>query len=175
MSPAQAMGSALTYARRYALCAALGIVTAEDDDDGQCADGPAAPAAAGSPSGVPRPTRQPEDPKDLGVPISATQHRLLEARIAALGLDRELVKAWVARAWSVRHLTEIPADRFDALLGRLAIWADSTREAQAERAAIQGEGSVPPDIGAWVDDYDRAGHHWQHTTAASGPPPPARG
>jgi hypothetical protein len=29
---AQQMGSAATYARRYALCAALGIVTGEDDD-----------------------------------------------------------------------------------------------------------------------------------------------
>jgi hypothetical protein len=32
---AQQMGSASTYARRYALCAALGIVTGDDaDDDG---------------------------------------------------------------------------------------------------------------------------------------------
>jgi hypothetical protein len=29
---AQQMGSASTYARRYALCAALGIVTGDDDD-----------------------------------------------------------------------------------------------------------------------------------------------
>ncbi len=34
----QALGSAITYARRYALTAALGIVT-EDDDDGNAADG----------------------------------------------------------------------------------------------------------------------------------------
>jgi hypothetical protein len=31
---AQQMGSAYTYAQRYAVCAALGIVTGEDDDDG---------------------------------------------------------------------------------------------------------------------------------------------
>lgn len=34
----QAMGSAITYARRYALTALLGLVT-EDDDDGNTADG----------------------------------------------------------------------------------------------------------------------------------------
>jgi hypothetical protein len=34
----QALGSAITYARRYALTAALGLVT-EDDDDGNAADG----------------------------------------------------------------------------------------------------------------------------------------
>ena len=36
MNPAQAFGSAETYARRYALSAALGVV-ADDDDDGQSA------------------------------------------------------------------------------------------------------------------------------------------
>ena len=35
---AQAVGSALTYARRYAFCAMLGIV-ADDDDDGNAATG----------------------------------------------------------------------------------------------------------------------------------------
>jgi len=35
---AQGIGSAITYAKRYALCAILGIVT-EDDDDGNMASG----------------------------------------------------------------------------------------------------------------------------------------
>lgn len=38
----QAIGSALTYARRYSLSALLGIVT-EDDDDGEAAAAPRAP------------------------------------------------------------------------------------------------------------------------------------
>ena len=33
----QAQGSAITYARRYALCAVLGIAPADDDDDGKTA------------------------------------------------------------------------------------------------------------------------------------------
>ena len=33
MNVAQSLGSAITYARRYSLCAALGIAT-DDDDDG---------------------------------------------------------------------------------------------------------------------------------------------
>jgi len=40
-SGSQAFGSAITYARRYALTAMLGIVT-EEDDDGNAADGNAA-------------------------------------------------------------------------------------------------------------------------------------
>lgn len=42
---AQAIGSALTYARRYTLCALLGVV-AEEDDDGNAASAAAAKAAA---------------------------------------------------------------------------------------------------------------------------------
>lgn len=37
----QALGSAITYAKRYSLCAMLGVV-ADDDDDGNAADGNAA-------------------------------------------------------------------------------------------------------------------------------------
>jgi len=36
---AQQMGSAFTYAQRYAFCAALGVVTGDDDDDGAGAGG----------------------------------------------------------------------------------------------------------------------------------------
>lgn len=42
---AQAVGSALTYARRYSICALLGIV-ADEDDDGNAAQAGAAKAAA---------------------------------------------------------------------------------------------------------------------------------
>lgn len=34
MTPSQAFGSAISYARRYALCAALGIASSNDDNDG---------------------------------------------------------------------------------------------------------------------------------------------
>jgi hypothetical protein len=36
---AQGIGSATTYAKRYALCAAIGVVSADDDDDGETVDG----------------------------------------------------------------------------------------------------------------------------------------
>lgn len=38
MSELQAMGSAITYARRYMLGAMVGVTTGEDDDDGQAAN-----------------------------------------------------------------------------------------------------------------------------------------
>jgi len=43
---AQGIGSALTYARRYGLSAALGIAAVEDDDDGAAASEPARKRAA---------------------------------------------------------------------------------------------------------------------------------
>jgi hypothetical protein len=43
---AQGMGSAITYARRYALSAAINIVTDEDDDGNQASQPPRRPAAA---------------------------------------------------------------------------------------------------------------------------------
>lgn len=46
-SPAQTIGSAITYARRYTLCATTGIAPGGDDDDGKKAqDGRAAPRQA---------------------------------------------------------------------------------------------------------------------------------
>lgn len=45
----QTLGSAITYARRYALCAVLGLAPANEDDDGAAASAPkpaAAPAKA---------------------------------------------------------------------------------------------------------------------------------
>jgi hypothetical protein len=58
----QAYGSALTYARRYGLCAALGLATG-DDDDGSAANG-----AGGNDNGKAEPD---PDPMTLKVKIQA--------------------------------------------------------------------------------------------------------
>lgn len=57
---AQQMGSAITYGRRYTLCALLGIV-AEDDDDGETADAPrkTQTAKAAAPKQTPTPADAP--------------------------------------------------------------------------------------------------------------------
>jgi hypothetical protein len=147
MNDTQKVGSALTYGRRYALCAALGIVTAEGDDDAQTAGSnpppPGARSSLGAPTGSVPPGRHngtrhtaeaapaapepaPTAPTPVAAParaISDAQHRRLEARIRDLSLDRERVKSWVLRAWGVAHLAEIPADRYSELDRRLNDWA----------------------------------------------------
>jgi hypothetical protein len=138
MNDTQKIGSALTYGRRYALCAALGIVTAEDDDDGRATEPPAAPVPQPAPNGAPQTVRHSEASIQ---PITDAQHRRLEARIHELGLDRERVKAWVRRAWGIEHLNAIPAELYTGLDRRLALWANEAEAAEgdAERAAIQAE------------------------------------
>ena len=148
MNSAQAAGSALTYGRRYALCAALGIVTAEDDDDAQgaipSALPPARPATAATPPAA-VPSRHPPTPGpgphpgpgadgDKGaLPQSDAQHRRLEARIQALGLApfRERLKAWTGRKWQVHSLVDLTSAQNQVLYDLL--------EDFAERSAIEQE------------------------------------
>ena len=145
MNGAQQVGSALTYGRRYALTAALGIVTADDDDDGHAIT--AAPVPQPAPTGAPQPGRQTE------APITSDQHRLLEARITQLGLERDRVKAWVLRAWGVQRLTEIPATRLQTLLDRLDTWAAQLYAQDAAASATTDQTN-----GAWLNDYASVSH-----------------
>lgn len=156
MNSTQAAGAALTYGRRYALTAALGIVTADEDDDAQSAWGPtrtAAPSPQTAPPGAPQPMRQSEAPIPT---ITPAQHALLEARIHAHGLDRERVKAWLARAWGIAHLDQIPAARFDDLLARLEQWAGREYAAQQASAALEETRSQSND--EWLADFAAARH-----------------
>jgi len=151
MNSAQAAGSALTYGRRYALCAALGIVTAEDDDDAQGAVNPALPPArpataatppAAAPSrtpptvdAAPPPAQRPDGTKG-GNSQTEAQHRRLEARIHELGLApyRERLKAWTGRKWQVHSLTSLSSEQSQALYDLLVDFA--------ERIAIEQEAAA---------------------------------
>jgi hypothetical protein len=102
----QAIGSVISYARRYAYLAATGL--AADDDDGSAGaaqtarrDPPPSPkskpvgpsrSAAAADKRTPAP-----DPSTGPKPISSAQHRRLEAQLKASGIPRERVKAWLAR------------------------------------------------------------------------------
>ncbi|MBP8290589.1 MAG: hypothetical protein KAX51_12425, partial [Chromatiaceae bacterium] len=84
---------------------------------------------------------------------TAAQHRLLEARITAMGLDRDRVKGWLARAWNVQHLAEIPADKYAELLVRMETWA-----ARAYAEEQQASGREEQSSEEWLADYDAASH-----------------
>jgi hypothetical protein len=86
----QSMGSALTYARRYALAAVLNLV-ADDDDDGNAASGPAPRAASG---------RRPSEKQlaFLGKVLNGQAHGMVapvRAQLTALGFTVE--DGWTSR------------------------------------------------------------------------------
>jgi hypothetical protein len=123
MNEIQKSGSSLTYGKRYALCNALGIV-ADDDDDAVGASLPPADDRG-------------KDAHNNGTKcITPAQHRLLEARIRQLGLDRERVKDWLklASKGRVEHLNDLPAELFDRLLAKLEEWS---APAEGEREEIE--------------------------------------
>ncbi len=153
MNSTQAAGSALTYGRRYALTAALGIVTADEDDDAQytysAGSPPSRPATAPAPQGTgtsrtpppadagPHPAPQPGGTKG-GTSQTEAQKRRLEARITELGLQdyRDRIKAWTLKRWGVASLADLTSEQNQALFDLL--------EDFAERIAIEAEAA--PDL-----------------------------
>lgn len=135
MNDTQKVGSALTYGRRYALTAALGIVTADEDDDGQ-ASGYQAPSKP--PQRPQEPARTQETPPSSPAPgrVTEPQIRRLHARIRELCLDRERIKSWILRAWKVDSFTALTQAQYQDLDARLEPWATETlhqRDALAAR------------------------------------------
>ena len=135
MNDTQKVGSALTYGRRYALTAALGIVTADEDDDGQ-ASGYQAPSKP--PQRPQEPARTQEAPPSSPAPgrVTEAQVKRLYARIRELGLDRERVKSWVLRSWKIDGFNDLTRDQYKTLDERLEPWATESlhqRDALAAR------------------------------------------
>lgn len=71
----QQVGSAITYARRYALCAVTGLAPGGDDDDGNAAEqAPPGPAAATAPA------QRKAEQAARATPPAARQRRIAEER-----------------------------------------------------------------------------------------------
>lgn len=145
MNDTQKVGSALTYGRRYAMCAALGIVTAEDDNDGQYISQQQSSVPNGNAPHAhnpPTPSQRDACPAiPRGAPINADQHKRLEARIAEFGLDRERVKKWCMSVFKIEHFTELDNREYQVLDEKLEVFAKqmAKEEAIEEREAIQEE------------------------------------
>ena len=86
--------------------------------------------------------------------ITGNQHKMLEARIGELGLNREGVKTWTARRFGVEHFQELNRQQFGELLAQLPKMAEikakreaeqAEQEAKVEREAIQAEAQPEPE------------------------------
>jgi hypothetical protein len=140
----QGVGSALTYARRYALLAVLNLAPGADDDGAGASAGPPVdryaqaaaahaqlpPASAPSTAAVPQPVAA--APKPSGRPATAKQKTMIEARARAADLTAqemanvlkvargEETVIWqdgaAAKRWADRELQRLPATLVDAVL-----------------------------------------------------------
>lgn len=92
-NPMQALGSAATYARRYGLCAMVGITPEDDDGNALTQDKPQ------------------NDPRF----ITEEQEAAISARITEVGASREAFLTWL----NVTSLSEIPADAYGSAMRAL--------------------------------------------------------
>jgi len=164
MNEMQKAASAQTYAKRYALCNALGILTGDEDDDAQAMSA-AVPAgrqdrqalngaAQAEGKGASVNTSSPEVPASPAAeavpatptrrtgpdvrPVTEAQLRRLEARIRDFGVERERVKRWVKGKWSLEHFEGLNRSQYDELDRNLEDWARQVKaEAEAETARRQ--------------------------------------
>lgn len=98
----QGLGSAITYARRYAWAAALGIAS-DEDDDGHHASQQAAPQ------------RNQTRPAASGT-ISEAQAKRLFAIAKSKGVPQERVKQLTRQVAGVDSSAEVPKARYDELV-----------------------------------------------------------
>jgi uncharacterized protein (DUF2384 family) len=135
----QELGSAITYARRYALTAQLNVAT-DEDDDGRAAQA-AQPSRSASTDGrtVDRITVA---PVAVAAPVEATERvasarqrgmlnaKAADARLTSCQFAEVVTRVWkgkpdvfesnaVAQAWLNRHLDRLPARHVDSILAAL--------------------------------------------------------
>lgn len=117
---AHGMGSALTYARRYATAAMLGVV--QDDDDGNSA---AAPAPASRPAASQAPASAAPPP----VPASKQQIDSIGKAIQEAGLSQERAQA-------------LMAGRYDGKTGRAQLTAIEAADLLKHLAGLMAAGEA---------------------------------
>ena len=123
----QTLGSAITYARRYAFCAVTGIAPGGDDDDAQAANGDSASAVKASAARKPAAGRKPraQAQVDVPVPVAATNWTLQ-----------------IADATTVEDLRKIHGKVEGA--GELGVQFDQAHRANVEQLAEQHGLDKPP-------------------------------
>lgn len=157
MTAMQAMGSAVTYARRYCLQAVTGVAPADDDDG----------VAAGSPKVEPKKVQKPApanvkalpQPKPNFVPASFEDLNDLSAILASREIGFEVVQAAVKTAYNFtlkKDDPEIPKTivdevreylySADATGGGLEAWAKEKAAKRAQPRSIR----TPVDPGDYV-------------------------
>ena len=130
MSGAQTFGSAITYARRYTLCAALGIVGVNEDDDRSVSEHEPVQTARSAPT--PSAIQPPTSPKLIGLT------ELCEMDPPTSGDDKRRVSESIIKLASLAQSGDIPvlreqADRMGCSVEGPAHKAVSKRERELQK------------------------------------------
>ena len=123
-NPSQGVGSCLTYLRRYALCAFVGI--SPDDDDGEGAGTgkdepipPPPPAPRGDPPPPPPRGDPPPEPRRIPNPPhqgpTEPQLKRLYAITAKSPLTEDDVKSIMAKQFGIQSSTELSREQYQKL------------------------------------------------------------
>lgn len=121
----QGHGGSVTYARRYALAAALGIATEEDDD--------AAAAQSVAPTQTqPRAAQKAKPQPDpvAAAKVSEPQMKAIHALGTKKGLDHEALRDWAGANLGIESLTELTKETAGQLIEHLGTLADAPKEAK---------------------------------------------
>jgi hypothetical protein len=125
----QAYGSAITYARRYGITTLLCLV-ADEDDDGNVAEGNVATQRAKRSAGAPL-------PPPAVVAITADQHIALRDALAEVKGDAVAF----AKFMGVGHLDQLPASKYAAAMAAVAAKRRRLEEAAAIADAEVAKGA----------------------------------
>lgn len=129
----QGAGSAITYCRRYALAACLGI--GQDDDDGNAAS--RAPAAKAAPPPARKAEPAPASERPQNGTISEAQGKRLWAiaasRAQALeAVSRDEIVRDVLGRRGIEHTKEIPREAYDRIIAEVEKWEPPVATAPEE-------------------------------------------
>ncbi len=95
----QSIGSAMTYAKRYSLSAMLGIVSDEEDDDGEASQGRVAPQVQAKPVAAKK--------------INTNQLAILKVQDAKLDKDtKATVMKWMLKSYNIDNIENVTEDIF---------------------------------------------------------------
>jgi ERF superfamily len=106
----QALGSTVSYGRRYATMDLLNITSRGADRDGQ-----AMPSRRRESGGQPTPPAAPSRDPSAGEPITDKQRRRLWVIIKNAGRSETEVKAWLAVAYNIDSTKKITRGTYDAI------------------------------------------------------------
>lgn len=120
---AQSVGSAITYARRYALTAILGICGKDEDDDGNMANGNYPYPSQNTPM-------QPYQPS--GQTITPQQANTLFGYASRLAELKNVDVQRIISNFQLSKFEELPQTHYQAVLNQLSNWLKQEEERQAQ-------------------------------------------